>query len=73
MTWNGTIMVSKTTTETKMRTLSAGLALFVGERSTTYYGPQLAGALISILPLMVLYAFFQKYFIASVATSGMKD
>lgn len=56
-----------------MRTLSAGLALFVGERSTTYYGPQLAGALISILPLMVLYAFFQKYFIASVATSGMKD
>ena len=27
----------------------------------------------AILPLMVLYAFFQKYFIASVATSGMKD
>lgn len=71
--WNDLLYPLMMTTETKMRTLSAGLALFVGERSTTYYGPQLAGALISILPLMVLYAFFQKYFIASVATSGMKD
>ena len=56
-----------------MSTLSAVVAMFVGERSTNFYGPQLAGALISLLPLMVLYAFFQKYFIASVATSGMKD
>ena len=71
--WNDLLYPLMMTTETKMRTLSAGLALFVGERSTTYYGPQLAGALISILPLMVLYAFFQKYFIASEATSGLKE
>ena len=49
--WNDLLYPLMMTTETKMRTLSAGLALFVGERSTTYYGPQLAGALISILPL----------------------
>ena len=57
----------------RMQTLSAGLALFVGEHATTYYGPQLAGALLSVLPLLVIYIFFQKYFIASVETSGMKD
>ena len=37
--WNDLLYPLMMTTETKMRTLSAGLALFVGERSTTYYGP----------------------------------
>ncbi|MFT4006343.1 MAG: carbohydrate ABC transporter permease [Lacrimispora sp.] len=71
--WNDLLYPLMMTSSTKMRTLSAGLALFVGEHATTYYGPQLAGALLSILPLFVVYMFFQKYFIASVATSGMKD
>lgn len=71
--WNDLLYPLMMTSSTKMRTLSAGLALFVGEHATTYYGPQLAGALLSVLPLFVVYMFFQKYFIASVATSGMKD
>ena len=71
--WNDLLYPLMMTSSTRMRTLSAGLALFVGEHATTYYGPQLAGALLSVLPLLVIYIFFQKYFIASVATSGMKD
>lgn len=71
--WNDLLYPLMMTSSTKMRTLSAGLALFVGEHATTYYGPQLAGALISIVPLLIVYIFFQKYFVASVATSGMKD
>lgn len=71
--WNDLLYPLMMTSSTKMRTLSAGLALFVGEHATTYYGPQLAGALLSVLPLLVVYIFFQKYFIASAATSGMKD
>lgn len=71
--WNDLLYPLMMTSDVKMRTLSAGLALFVGERATTYYGPQLAGAVISIVPLLLLYIFFQKYFIASVATSGIKD
>lgn len=71
--WNDLLYPLMMTSSTKMRTLSAGLALFVGEHATTYYGPQLAGALLSVLPLFIVYMFFQKYFIASVATSGMKD
>ena len=72
-TWNDLLYPLMMTSDVKMRTLAAGLALFVGERATTYYGPQLAGAVISIMPLLVLYIFFQKYFVASVATSGIKD
>lgn len=71
--WNDLLYPLMMTSSAKMRTLSAGLALFVGEHATTYYGPQLAGALLSLLPLLIIYMFFQKYFVASVATSGMKD
>ncbi|WP_099469894.1 carbohydrate ABC transporter permease [Konateibacter massiliensis] len=71
--WNDLLYPLMMTSSSKMRTLASGLALFVGEHATTYYGPQLAGALISVVPLLILYAFFQKYFIASAATSGMKD
>ncbi|NLL70637.1 MAG: carbohydrate ABC transporter permease [Epulopiscium sp.] len=71
--WNDLLYPLMMTSDVKMRTLSAGLALFVGERATTYYGPQLAGAVISVVPLLILYIFFQKYFVASVATSGIKE
>lgn len=70
--WNDLLYPLMMTSDTRMRTLSAGLALFVGERATTYYGPQLAGAVISILPLLLLYIFFQKYFVSSVVSSGIK-
>ena len=70
--WNDLLYPLMMTSETRMRTLSAGLALFVGEHATLYYGPQLAGAVVSILPLLVLYIFFQKYFVSSVVSSGIK-
>lgn len=72
-TWNDLLYPLMMTSSTNMRTLPAGLALFVGERATTYYGPPLAGSLLSIIPLFVLYVFFQKYFTASVASSGLKE
>ena len=70
--WNDLLYPLMMTIEKSMRTLSAGLALFVGEHATLYYGPQLAGAVISILPLLILYIFFQKYFVSSAVSSGIK-
>lgn len=69
--WNDLIYPMMMTNSTKMRTLSAGLAMFVGEgvRET---GPALAGALISMLPLLVLYCFAQKFFVEGIAVSGLK-
>ena len=72
-TWNDLLYPLMLTSSTSMRTLPAGLALFVGERATTYYGPPLAGSLLSIVPLFVLYVFFQKYFTASIASTGLKE
>ena len=70
--WNDLLYPLMLTTTTEMRTLPSGLAMFVGER-VTQYGPSIAGSVISMLPLLLMYCFAQKYFIAGIAMSGMKD
>jgi multiple sugar transport system permease protein len=56
---------------TDMRTLANGLALFVG-KNTIQYGAAFAGTLISLLPMLGLYLFGQKYFVQGMASSGLK-
>ena len=69
--WNDLIYPLLLTNSAEMRTLSAGLAMFVGQRIIEY-GPTLSAAMISLIPLLIAYAFLQKYFIKGVALSGMK-
>ena len=70
--WNDLLYPMMLTSNPRMRTLSAGLALFTGENIIAY-GPVLAGTVISIIPLLVIYVFAQRYFISGVAMSGMKE
>lgn len=70
--WNDLLYPLMMTNSTDMRTLPAGLALFVGE-GVREVGPAMAGAIISMLPLIVLYCFAQRYFVAGIAVSGMKE
>jgi multiple sugar transport system permease protein len=70
--WNDLLYPLMLTSSAEMRTLSAGLAMFVGDKSIQY-GPTLAASLVSLLPLLLAYVFAQKYFVQSVATTGMKD
>lgn len=69
--WNDLLWPLIITSNSKMRTLSNGLALFVGVR-TIEYGAAFAGAAISLVPMLVLYIFGQKYFVEGQATSGLK-
>ena len=69
--WNDLLYPLMMTSSTDMRTLSAGLAMFVGQR-TIEYGPTLAASMLALLPLIVVYAFAQKYFVQGAATSGLK-
>ena len=69
--WNDLIYPLMLTSSTEMRTLPAGLAMFVGDK-VIEYGPILAAATLSILPLLAAYAFAQKYFVQGVATTGLK-
>ena len=69
--WNDLLWPLIITSNSKMRTLSNGLALFVGAR-TIEYGAAFADAAISLIPMLILYIFGQKYFVEGQATSGLK-
>lgn len=51
--------------------LSVGLKMFNGQFSTDY-GALFAATTISIIPVLLIYLFFQKQFIAGIASSAVK-
>ncbi|MFV0440478.1 MAG: carbohydrate ABC transporter permease [Lachnospirales bacterium] len=69
--WNDLLWPMIVTSTAQMRTLANGLALFVGQ-NTIEYGAAFAGALISIVPMFILYMFGQKYFVDGMAGAGLK-
>lgn len=69
--WNDLLWPMIVTSSTNMRTLANGLALFIGQ-NTIEYGAAFAGALISLLPMFVLYIFGQKYFVEGMSSGGLK-
>lgn len=69
--WNDLLWPLVMTSSTEMRTLPAGLTLFGGQHITDH-AVLLAGATISLLPLAIAFALAQKYFVRSVATTGIK-
>ncbi len=70
--WNDFLWPLLMTSANEMRTLPAGLALFVGQH-VVEYGVVMAGAVITLLPLLILYIFAQRYFVQGIAMSGLKD
>jgi multiple sugar transport system permease protein len=69
--WNDLLWPLIMTSDSSMRTLANGLAMFVGVR-TIEYGAAFAGAAISLIPMLIMYIFGQKYFVEGQATSGLK-
>lgn len=69
--WNDLLWPMIVTSRTEMRTLANGLALFIGQ-NTIEYGAAFAGALISLIPMFILYIFGQKYFVQGMAGAGLK-
>lgn len=62
-TWNEFLLAQIFITKESMQPITAGLLSFQGQHSTNYTLLN-AGVLISILPVMVVYVFFQKYLIS---------
>ncbi len=65
-TWNEFLLASVLITDNKKRTVAAGLLGFFGEFNTDY-SLLCAGVLISIIPVLVVYIFFQRYFVEGLA------
>ncbi|WP_426593798.1 carbohydrate ABC transporter permease [Cellulomonas sp. McL0617] len=71
--WNDMIWPMTMTNSAQDRTLTAGLALLNGtQQGVIPYGVTMAGSLISVLPLIILFTLVQKRFIEGVASSGIK-
>jgi raffinose/stachyose/melibiose transport system permease protein len=50
----------------ELRTLSVGMQAFVGENATDWSGMAAAGV-ISIVPIVALFLFLQRYFVEGIA------
>ncbi len=53
-------------------TAPVGLAIASQSANTTDYGVLLAGAVVVLLPVLILFLFLQRYFIQGVAATGLK-
>jgi multiple sugar transport system permease protein len=69
--WNDLLWPLIVTTETSMQTLPAGLALFMGEH-VVEYGLLMAGSILALLPMIVMFLMIQKKFVEGIATTGFK-
>ena len=71
--WNDLLWPLIMTSKPETRTITAGLAMLTGHGSSvTPYGVVMAGALISALPLLIVFFFVQKRFVEGLAMTGMK-
>lgn len=53
--------------------ISVGVALFSASVDSVYYGPRMALAVLSAVPMVVVFLFLQKYIVQSIAVSGIKQ
>ncbi len=69
--WNDLLYPLLLTSGNEMRTISAGLALFMGQH-VVEYGILMAASCLSLAPILIAYLFSQKYFIKGIAMTGIK-
>ena len=70
-TWKDLMWPLINNSQADKMTLAAGLAMLIGEH-TTYYEQVMAGGVIAVLPLIVLFVIFQRQFVQGIAHSGIK-
>ncbi len=69
--WNDFMWPLIVNTSPKMMTLGPSLASLQGQYGTQY-PMQMAGAVVTVIPIIIIFFIFQKQFIAGVAQSGIK-
>lgn len=69
--WNDFLWPMIMTSTNTMRTLPVGLTLFMGQH-VVEYAVVMAGATLTLLPVLVLFLLLQKYFVKGLATSAIK-
>ncbi|MFN2458926.1 MAG: carbohydrate ABC transporter permease [Chitinophagaceae bacterium] len=72
--WNEVLWPLIVIRNEKLMTMPQLVTLFaVGGRADAQLGVKIAAAVLLALPVMIVFLFFQKHFIQSMASTGMKD
>lgn len=53
-------------------TVTVGLSMFIGRQGATNWPNMMAGATLALLPILIMFLLFQKYFVKGIALTGMK-
>lgn len=69
--WNDLLWPLIISSSDSTRPLSVGIALMQGQ-NVIQYNQIIAAAVLVILPLVILFSFFQKYYVEGIAMSGIK-
>lgn len=70
--WNNFLWPLVVASTEKTYTLPVALALVSTGQNQTDYGLLLAGACLVVLPILLVFLFFQRYFIQGIASTGIK-
>ena len=70
--WNDLLWPLVFTTSPEMGTITSGLTLLTGPSGIIPYGTMMAGSLIAVMPLVLMFLVMQRRFIEGVATTGLK-
>jgi len=70
--WNNFLWPLVVATTEDMYTLPVGLALFSVGQDRTEYGPLLAGAVVIVLPVLLVFIALQRLFTRGIAMTGLK-
>ena len=70
-TWNDFLGPYIYLTRDNLKTIQLGLRSFIGQYSSEY-GLIMAGSVVTMIPVIVVFLSLQKYFVEGVASSGLK-
>lgn len=71
-TWNELLIALVLISDTRWRTVPVGLLQFQGQFSSRYT-EMMAGVVISILPVTLLYIFLQRYMVSGLTAGALKE
>ncbi|MCI9128541.1 MAG: carbohydrate ABC transporter permease [Eubacterium sp.] len=71
--WNSYLWPLVVLRSSEKQLISVGVSVFNAQQDAIYYGPRMAVAVISAIPLSIMFLFLQKYIVQSVAVSGIKQ
>jgi multiple sugar transport system permease protein len=73
ISWNDLLKPSIFLISEKNYTLSLALQQYLSRLGGAEWGPLMAGAIIMVLPILIIFFFSQKTLIKGITISGLKD